>query len=143
MKACDVLKQREGEIFGIHPDKTVLEAIGKMVELRIGSLVVLDDGGALAGIITERDILNESAARSAKLAETRVSAVMTRELVTGELDDDLNQLLNVMTEKRVRHIPILSGGKLEGLLSIGDLVKAQLELIREENKHLRDYIQGG
>ena len=120
----------------------MLEAIRLLVKNRIGSLMVENDEGKIVRIITERDTLNESAERSKFLDQTPVREIMTRDLHTGVPDDDVNHLLMIMTEKRVRHLPIMKGEDLVGLVSIGDLVKARLSETQDENIQLRDYIQG-
>lgn len=144
MLASDILRERKTRVQTILPGRTVQEAINQLVVHGIGSLLVVEEGsGDVIGIITERDILRECGRRSHMLDETRVEQVMTRELIVGKPDDDLNHLMEAMTHHRVRHLPIMKDGRLMGLLSIGDLVKAQLNHIAMENHHLKEYIQGG
>lgn len=143
MLVSSVLKGREAPIQSIDSEKTVQDAIDQLVEFGIGSLLVTNSQDELSGIITERDILRESAARSDKLKVTKVAQIMTADLVTGTPEDKVGVLLGVMTKNRIRHLPIMSKGELVGLVSIGDLVKAQVDEIEEENQHLKEYIQGG
>lgn len=143
MLVSSVLKAREAPIQSIDGEKTVQDAIDQLVEFGIGSLLVTNSRGELSGIITERDILRESAVRSDKLKETKVAKIMTADLVTGTPEDKVGVLLGVMTQNRIRHLPIMCKGELVGLVSIGDLVKAQVDEIEKENQHLKEYIQGG
>lgn len=144
MRASDVLRDRKFKVQTILPTRTVQEAINQLVVHGIGSLLVEEeDSGKIVGIITERDILRDCAKRSHLLSETRVEEVMTKKLVAGKIDDKVNRLLELMTNHRVRHLPIMKEDKLVGLLSIGDLVKAQLDDVAQENQHLKEYIQGG
>lgn len=140
MMVSDILRSNGREVKKIRPERTVQEAIHALVEAGIGSLLVEDENGRLAGIITERDILRLCAQRSQELDSVKVSEVMTRELFTGAPDDKACDLLNRMTQNRIRHLPILRDGELAGLVSIGDLVKAELEQKEFENTHLKEYI---
>lgn len=141
MIISDVLKTKNRPIETIEQSRTVLEAIQLLVSKGIGSLLVLDEGQRIAGIITERDILRESASRSGMLASTKVHQVMTARLVTGRPEDPVTEILDVMTKHRIRHVPIMRGEELAGMVSIGDLVKVQLEEAASENQHLKEYIQ--
>ncbi len=144
MIVSDILKNKDHQVQTILPTRTVQECINQLVIHGIGSLLVEEEGtGNIIGIITERDILRECARRSQRLAEISVGEVMTRKLVVGRSDDKVHHLLELMTRHRVRHLPIMDGESLLGLVSIGDLVKAQLEQIAMENHHLKEYIQGG
>lgn len=144
MRVSDVLRDRRFKVQTILPSRTVQEAINQLVVHGIGSLLVEDeDTGGIIGIITERDILRECARRSQMLDETKVGDVMTRKLVVGKMSDKVTHLLEVMTNNRVRHLPIMHEGELMGLVSIGDLVKAELDHTAMENQHLKEYIQGG
>lgn len=143
MLVHDIIKNQSGPVMTIRTSRSVQHAIDKLVAFRIGSLLVEDDEGILVGIITERDILNECARCSEGLGKTKVKEVMTREMVTGDPTDRVSHLLNVMTENRIRHLPIMDGDRMLGLVSIGDLVKSQLDTMASENQHLREYIQHG
>lgn len=142
MLVSDILKKQTYEVLTIGPGRTVLDAIGVLVENKIGSLLVKDDAGRIVGIITERDILIDSAQNSSRLGETLVGKIMTTDLVTGSPCDRVVDLLNLMTQRRIRHLPIMRDDELAGLVSIGDLVKSQLMETQSENDHLKDYIQG-
>lgn len=125
----------------IEPEATIRDAIARLVENNIGSLVVVEDGEP-AGIITERDILRCCADRPDRLAEIRVGEVMTRDLIVGEPADELDYVMGIMTRNRIRHLPILDERRLVGMVSIGDVVNVQLHETRYENRHLKGYIAG-
>lgn len=129
------------EVRTIESDRTIQEAIGRLVEHNIGSLVVVEAGEPV-GIITERDILRCCSREPERLAEVRVADVMTRDLIVGEPGDEIDYVMGVMTKNRIRHLPIIRDGKLAGMVSIGDVVNVQLHETRYENRHLKDYIAG-
>lgn len=143
MLASDILRDRKFKVQTILPTRTVQEAINQLVVHGIGSLLVEEEGsGSIIGIITERDILRQCAKGCEEMERMPVGDVMTQKLVVGKMGDKVNHLLELMTNNRVRHLPIMEEGKLMGLVSIGDLVKAQLDQIATENQHLKEYIQG-
>lgn len=134
-------RKSSARLVTIEPGKTVLEAVDRLVEHGIGSLLVVE-GEELVGIITERDVLTCCADDPARMAATRIADVMTKDLVVGSREDDVESVMEMMTRNRIRHLPILADGNLEGIVSIGDVVESQLHEIRSENKHLRRYIAG-
>ncbi len=141
MQIRDILRSKGVEVMTIRPEATIHDAMTMLVHHRIGSLMVIDERGKIVGIITERDILRECAARSEQVKETRVQEVMTRNLIIGVPDDEIGYVMWIMTQNRIRHLPVMANEKLEGLISIGDVVKAQLEESEFENRYLKDYIQ--
>lgn len=141
MKIREILRKKGPFVVTISPDRTVLEAIRLLVEENIGSVVVTR-GDAVVGILTERDILRLTAEKHRDLDGVQVSHVMTGSVLTASLDDRIGHAMELMTQNRVRHLPILSGGKLTGMLSIGDVVNALRESVQTENHHLKQYIQG-
>jgi CBS domain-containing protein len=108
----------------IHPDQTVREALKLFAERNIGALVVVDDAHRAVGMITERGVLR-SALTNERVLSATVGSVMTREVVIGHPSDDLMSVAHTMTEKRIRHLPVMEQGELVGIVSLGDLVKAQ------------------
>jgi len=142
MKVKDILQEKGADVATIGAEKTVSEAIKSLVEKNIGSLLVLDEKSAIVGIITERDILKECDRRYESLMQTKVKDVMVRNVIVASPEDDIDYVENIMTENRVRHLPIISGQKLEGLISIGDVVKVQRGECKVENRYLKDYISG-
>jgi CBS domain-containing protein len=142
MKVKEILKGKGTEVATVGAEETIYDAIKKLVEKNIGSLLVVDDKGAIAGIITERDILKECDKRFQSLDEIKVGDVMTKKLIVASPDDDVDYVENIMTENRIRHLPIVSGENLEGIISIGDLVNVQRAQCKVENRYLKAYISG-
>ena len=124
MNIANVLASKGGRVVTIRPDQTVREALELFAERNIGALVVVDDAHRAVGMITERGILRAALTNERVLTAT-VGAVMTREVVIGHPSDDLMSVAHTMTEKRIRHLPVMEQGKLVGIVSLGDLVKAQ------------------
>lgn len=142
MNVAAILERKEsGKIVQIESGKTVLEAVHRLVEHGIGSLLVVDDGD-LVGIITERDVLTCCADDPSAMSSTRIAEVMSRDLIVASPEDDVEEVMAMMTGNRIRHLPILADGDLEGIISIGDVVESKLHEFRSENKHLRRYIAG-
>ena len=127
MKISDFLKIKCRPVITIGPNETVSLAIQKLVKHDIGALPVCDDKGVLLGIITERDFLKECLKRGGAVGNTTVKDVMTRNVVVGTPQDDLDYVSSVMKQKRIRHLPIVVDQKLEGIISIRDVVDLQLE----------------
>ncbi len=146
MTLKDILDTKGDAVLTIGPDATLADVAQKLVEHNIGSLVVCrkdaQGNDALVGIITERDLLHSWAKGNEDLTAVQVKAIMTAELVTASPGDPVEKVMGLMTTKRIRHLPIISEGKLAGLVSIGDVVKAHLNHLAVENKFMKDYIQG-
>jgi len=143
MTVGEVSNVRPRKLQTIGPDATVQEASRQLVKFNIGALPVCDASGDLVGIITERDILRLVAGPDCHDAlERKVGAVMTRNLVIGVPEDDIESVMHVMTDKRIRHLPILDGRRLVNIISIGDVVKAKLDESSSEIRFLRDYVTG-
>ncbi len=138
----DVLGSKSSMVVTVGPDATVLEAARMLVHHSFGSLVVVK-GGEILGIITERDVLRLAAMDPGAVGSTPVSAAMTTDLVVGLADDEIAYGMAVMTNNRVRHLPVVEGKRLVGIVSIGDLVNASLADLQAENRWLKDYVQGG
>ncbi len=131
MKVSSILATKGTNVITIRPEQTVKEAVALLVERNIGALVVVNEAGQPVGIISERDIIR-AAARREDVFSQPVGQVMTRELVVGLPQDDLISVAHTMTEKRFRHLPIVDQGKLVGIVSIGDVVKAQRDQYKGE-----------
>lgn len=142
MKVAEILNRKGRQVYTIGPDDTVLGAVGKLVDRNVGSLVVLDADHKLMGIITERDVLRECNRRFSLLDKTRVREVMSKDVLTASAQDDIGQVLSVMTDRRVRHLPIVSGGEVVGMISIGDVGKQIQHACEVENADLKDLITG-
>lgn len=148
MTVQDLLNAKGGALYSIEPDATLGAAVERLVEYNVGSLVVCESGqgecrdqSRLVGIITERDVLRAVAVYRDPLSTLQVREVMTSRLVTGAPADSIEYVMGLMTEHRVRHLPILNEGKLLGLISIGDVVKLQHQQMALENHYLKNYIQ--
>jgi len=124
MNIKGILATKSRFVFTIRPQQTVAEAVDMLAKQNIGALVVTNAEGKIVGIITERDIIRQ-AAKSQSIFAQKVSDIMTRGVIVGLLEDDAMSVAHTMTERRFRHIPILDGEELIGIVSIGDLVKAQ------------------
>jgi CBS domain-containing protein len=142
MSVAEIIHTKGAKVISIKPEQTILEAIRLLVSQGVGSLLVVDENQQIRGMITERDILRENARRFDQLSGTKVSQVMTEDVLIGLMDDSLDYVMNLMTEKRIRHLPIMDQGKLVGIISIGDLVKAKMRQAEVEIRHLTDYITG-
>lgn len=140
MTLSEVLKSKSNELVSVRPSVTVLAATRVMIEHGVGSLLVESDGGQLVGIATERDILRFCAQRSGDIEQTPIKEVMTGDLIVATPDCDRQDAMAMMTEHRFRHLPVIQDGKPIGIISIGDLVKAELKDAQVEVKYLRDYI---
>jgi len=140
MKTYEILQSKGSEVYSIEPDRTLGDVVSRLVEHNCGSLVV-KDGENLVGIITERDILRTCASDPRNLSEIAVAERMSRKLTTGSPEDEVGTIMGLLTEKRIRHLPILEDGQLIGMISIGDVVKAQHNQLSMENEYLKTYIQ--
>lgn len=137
-----ILSKKGDKVITIGPDATVGEAAQVLKREDIGALVVIDDAGAIRGIVSERDIVAGlgDAARRNKLLETNVSALMTSEVVTCSPGDEVQKCMQLMTDHRIRHIPVIEDGAMIGLVSIGDIVKSRLGELESEAGFLRNMI---
>jgi len=124
MNIASLLAKKSGAPITIRPEQTVRDALALLATHNIGALIVVNAAGTPVGIVSERDIVRE-AARNEQVFGRAVSEIMTRDVITGVPEDDLASVANLMTEKRIRHLPVVTGGKLIGIISIGDVVKAQ------------------
>ncbi len=137
-----ILGQKKKEIFSIAPDATVFEAIQMMDAKNVGALLVVA-GGELRGIISERDYTRKVFLRGKHSRETRVDEIMSSNLTTTQPNEPVENCLRMMTEKHIRHLPVVEEGKLTGVISIGDLVKHVIASQSATIAHLENYIQGG
>jgi CBS domain-containing protein len=135
-----ILRNKGGEVVTIECDTPVRDAVGLLAERRIGALPVMK-GGSVVGIVSERDIVYRLRSDDAAMLDWPVERVMTSPAITAEPGMPVLAGLSLMTERRIRHLPVLDGGRLAGLVSIGDLVKFRMDRIEEEAAALRDYIR--
>jgi len=135
-----LLDQKPKAIYSAEPDDTVLTAIKKMAEHHIGALVVMS-GDKLAGIVSERDYARKVVLLGRSSEETRVEAIMTVKVVTVTPKQDAHDCMRLMTDMRIRHLPVMSGDRVVGVLSIGDLVRAVIEEQERTIADLESYIR--
>jgi CBS domain-containing protein len=141
MRIQDILRRKGAAVISVLPEITMLEAMRVLVQHNIGAVVVVSKGEIL-GILTERDVLRLGAEAPAELEVRRVADVMTTDLVVGVPGDAIEYVAAIMTENRIRHLPVVEGEELVGILSIGDVVNAIRTETEVENRYLRSYIDG-
>ena len=124
MKVAGVLASKGSNVITILPHNTIKKAVDLMEEYNIGGLVVVDTEEIIVGVLTERDLIRYAATENPTFS-TQVSEIMTKNIVVGVLQDEIDVVAHTMTEKRFRHLPVVDGDKLVGILTIGDVVKAQ------------------
>ncbi len=141
---ADQILERKGRAGStVAPDATVRDALATLAEVNVGALIVSPDGSALAGIISERDIVRRLAADGPGLLDQPVSALMQSEVHTCTGSDNIDQLMHLMSEHRIRHLPVVADGALVGIISIGDVVKTRVDELVTEKDQLVDYIRTG
>ena len=143
MRVSDVLASKGSDaVYTITPDSTVQQLLDVLAELNVGALIVSDDGKAMLGIVSERDIV-----RKLRTVENPrnmpVSEIMTTDVQLCGPDDSFSDLMSVMTEHRVRHIPVIADDVIVGVVSIGDAVKYRMEQLEFERDQLNNYVAGG
>ena len=143
MKVKDILKVKGSKVYTINENSTLMAATAKMFSNKIGSLIVVNDKEEIVGIVAPNDILkavHEGCVENCSLQ--RVNQVMTKNLLCASEEDTIDYIQAVMTENRIRHIPIMDKTELKGLVSIGDVVNAQITIHEVEKHYLKDYIEG-
>lgn len=143
MRISDILRRKGGAVVTIRSDATVADLLDLLNEHRIGAVVVSDDDGVVAGIVSERDIVGHLHQHLNDPGAAHVRDLMTGDPVTCTPEDDVEQLARTMTERRFRHLPVLVDGKLAGIVSIGDVVKQRLDQLQDERDQLVSYVQQG
>lgn len=141
MRIADVLRNKGNRVATVAPTVTVAELIGALAEHNVGALPVVD-GDRLIGIVSERDVVRRLHAGGADLLVAAVSDIMTTDVTTCSPGDDVESLAAVMTSGRFRHLPVVIDGRLAGIVSIGDIVKARIDLLVSEREQLQSYIAG-
>ncbi len=138
----EVLKAKGRDIITMPQNASVAEAARLLKEKRIGAVVISDDGARVLGILSERDIVHALAEFAAAALEMRVSELMTQDVVTCAPGDSIVGLMARMSERRIRHLPVVKDGVLDGMVSIGDVVKSRIDEIEFEASAMRDFITG-
>jgi CBS domain-containing protein len=136
-----LLEGKGSAIYAIEPEKPVLEAIREMADKYVGALLVMQ-GGQLVGIVSERDYARKVILLGRSSAQTPVREIMSSPVMTVAPGDSVNHCMKLMTDKRMRHLPVVENAKVIGMLSIGDLVKAVIDDQAEQLEHLQRYIAG-
>ena len=139
--ARQLLETKGSDVWSIHPDAAVYDAIGMMADKGVGALMVLD-GGAVVGVISERDYARKVILRGRSSKDTAVKEIMTARVIYARPDQTVEECMVLMTEKRIRHLPIVDGEELLGVISIGDLVKSMLAEQQFVIEQLEQYISG-
>jgi CBS domain-containing protein len=141
MKVKDILAAKGGDVVSIEPTANLHTAAKLLASRKIGAVVILGAGGRLAGILSERDIVRVVADKGASALDQPVGQAMTREVATCTEDDTCADIMEQMTSRKFRHLPVLRDNTLVGIVSIGDVVKQRVEEIERETEAMRDYIQ--
>jgi CBS domain-containing protein len=142
MNVETILRNKGNWVATVRPDATLAEAIDILNRKRIGALVVSEDGEAVDGILSERDIVIALAEHGEDLLSRRVRNIMTPTVITCDPGDTVGELMAEMTSRRIRHFPVVADGRLCGIVSIGDLVKSRLDEVEFEANSLRSFIAG-
>ena len=143
MRIHDILRRKGDTVVTVRSDATLKELLDLLTEHRIGAVVVSDADGEVTGVVSERDVIVHLQAEGTSLGGVRVRNLMTSPPVTCSPDDDLESLARTMTERRIRHLPVVVDGRLAGIVSIGDVVKQRLDQLQDERDQLVGYVQQG
>jgi CBS domain-containing protein len=139
-KVSEVLRNKGFEVATVRPDETMADVVAMLTRNRIGAAPVLDERGRLAGIISERDVMRGIAAHGDRVLTLSAQELMTREVQTCSPNDEMVELMEIMTNQRIRHLPVMQDGSLIGIVSIGDVVKQRLAEAHFELEELHRYI---
>ena len=142
MHIVDVLRRKGDDVVTIAPDRTVRDLIELLGAHGVGAAVVSTDGSTVEGIVSERDVVRRLRSDGDAVLDSEVGAIMTAEVHTCEPSSTLEDLMGVMTERRIRHVPVLRDGVLAGIVSIGDVVKHRMAEVESERDQLSSYISG-
>ncbi|WP_125778306.1 CBS domain-containing protein [Antribacter gilvus] len=142
MRVTEALRRKGGTVVTIPSDRSVRELLALLAEHGIGAVVVSDDGSTVNGIVSERDVVRRLHADGEAILDGPVAAIMTADVHTCGPEVTLDELMPLMTERRIRHVPVLTGGRLVGIVSIGDVVKHRINEVQDERDQLTAYITG-
>jgi CBS domain-containing protein len=140
MRISEVLRNKGGDVVLVRPDSDVRELLAVLAEHRIGAALVSSDGSTVEGIVSERDIVRALAERGASVLSEEVGSICTVEVSTVAPDTQIDEIMRLMTTERIRHVPVLDGAELKGIVSIGDVVKHRIVELEGERAALSDYI---
>lgn len=140
MAVVHILKQKGSDVVTVKPSDTVQTIVDLLARHRIGAVVVIDAKGGIAGIVSERDVVRAMAGNASGVLAKTASDIMTAKVRTCGLGDTESDLIALMTENRIRHLPVMSEGHLAGMVSIGDVVKLRMEAMEHEAEEMKTYI---
>ncbi|MFV0294652.1 MAG: CBS domain-containing protein [Hyphomicrobiaceae bacterium] len=140
MHVASILNSKGRNVEAVGPETTLKDVVEKLTTKRIGAVIVSATKDDLAGIVSERDIVNALARHGPAILDRPITEVMTRDVVTCKENDSVDHVMAVMTERRFRHVPVIANNRVAGLVSIGDVVKHRLAQIEHEANAMRDYI---
>ena len=140
MNVANLLATKGRDVATINQERSVHDAVAMLKERGIGALVVVGGTGPLTGILSERDVVRAFAREGADALDLRVAALMSTSVTTCDESTSVNELMTTMTEKRIRHVPVVQGGLLVGIVSIGDVVKARVTELENEKRDLLEYV---
>ncbi len=142
MLVKDLLKDKQRDVVTIQPTDRVDMAMARLLENKISCLPVVNAGGDLVGIISDKDVFKAAYEHDREFKQKAVGDLMSTDLIIGLLDDEIEYIAGIMTNNRIRHVPIMDNGKMVNLLSVGDIVKAQMRDMKTQNRYLWMYIDG-
>ena len=140
MSVARMLEGKPKNIISAKPDDKISSVVALLAKHRIGAVIISDDSNAVKGIISERDIVRDIARNGANVLDMPVGDCMTSKVVSCTSDDTIDHVMELMTANRFRHMPVIDGGKLLGIISIGDVVKSKIEQAERDAQDMRDYI---
>lgn len=141
MRISGVIRRKGDLVVTVGSDATVQRLLELLEEHNIGALVVSDDGTTVSGIVSERDVVRHLRTAGAGVLGQTVATIMTSDVQTCAPEDDIEDLARIMTDRRIRHVPVVADGRLLAIVSIGDIVKGRIDELQTERDHLVDYIQ--
>ena len=143
MKVKEVLKIKDRETITVDPGTNVTAAMKVLLDNKVSCLPIVDDQGSLVGILSDKDIFRKVYNDPDNFRNSPVGELMSTNLIVGLPDDDMTYIAGIMTQNRIRHVPIVTEQQIVGLISVGDVVKLQIENVEIENRYLKQYIDGG
>jgi CBS domain-containing protein len=141
LNISDILRYKGADVVTISPSDTVTTLLAALAEHNVGALIAVDDGGVV-GIVSERDVVRRIADRGAALLDATVDQIMTSVVVSCTSKDSVDKVAEMMTERHVRHMPVLDDGRLAGIVSIGDVVSSRMRQLEKDRGQLEHYISG-
>jgi CBS domain-containing protein len=142
VRIVDVLKRKGASVATLDGSATVRQLVGLLAEHGIGCVVILSQAGSVAGIVSERDVVRRLQHEPERILEQSIQAIMNVDVIVCAPSDPVDSVLQTMTDRRIRHLPVVEDGRLVGLVSIGDLVKSRIDDLRHERDQMSAYISG-